>query len=460
MIVVAVGGRAIAQDEQENSKAEKLPADVRSQLTEELKPLIEQEVERRLKVALEALKTAPAAQGKPQDPATQAQVDELNKKVDQVVEAQKKVHPGEFNPAIGLVGETLFSYRNRGPAETGSDRPGGIDIFQRSIELNIAAAVDPFFRAYAVINASADAATGEAVMAVEEASLVSTSLPLNLTLQAGRFFAEFGRLGYIHDHELPFVNRPLALDMYMGGETKTDGAQINWLAPLDHYISVSAGLGDQFGDAPNDPGQKRGLSELNFWGRISTYFDITPDWQLDAGVSGLINPRSDGRGDFNPTVIQPDLSTVTEKRRGLVGFDLKLNYVPLVDNQFSGFTLGTEVLFSDNRYSIDPDATPGTGDEFIRRVGAWGTYVYVVYKLDRQWSLGAMAEHAENPENRHDITSAYSPYITWATSHWNQIRLQFTHTEHNKISGLKDDNAFYIQWTWIIGAHSHGWQAR
>mgnify|MGYP003342735863 CR=1 FL=1 len=37
-------------------------------------------------------------------------------------------------------------------------------------------------------------------LSVEEAALVTTSLPWNLTAQAGRFFADFGRLSAIHDH--------------------------------------------------------------------------------------------------------------------------------------------------------------------------------------------------------------------------------------------------------------------
>src|ERR1041385_1598756 len=94
--------------------------------------------------------------------AASEQIKELNEKVDQVVEAQKKVRPGEFNPAIGLVGETVFSYRSKGSDVTGSDRPGGFDVFQRSIELDLAASVDPFAKGYAVINATADAASGEA----------------------------------------------------------------------------------------------------------------------------------------------------------------------------------------------------------------------------------------------------------------------------------------------------------
>ncbi len=94
----------------------------------------------------------------------QQQVEELKEKVRSVAEAQKKKLPSEFNPSIGLVGETVFSYRSKGSNETGSDRPGGLDVFQRSVELNIAASVDPFAKGYAVINASADPITGEAAL--------------------------------------------------------------------------------------------------------------------------------------------------------------------------------------------------------------------------------------------------------------------------------------------------------
>ena len=162
----------------------------------------------------------------------------------------------------------------------------------RSVELNVASAVDPFAKGYAVINTSADPLTGEAAMGVEEAALQTTSLPWNLELKAGRFFGEFGRLAYIHDHELPVVNRPLALDQYIGGESRTDGVQVNWLVPLPHYLSLTAGAGDQFGGdiPPADPGDFRHFNALNYWSRLSTYFDLTPDWQAEMGVSGLINP--------------------------------------------------------------------------------------------------------------------------------------------------------------------------
>ena len=219
----------------------------------------------------------------------QDQIRELNEKVDQVVEAQRKVLPSEFNPAIGIVGETVFSYRDRNSEETGSDRPGGWDAFQRSVELNAAATVDPFAMAYVVVNATADAETGESTLGIEEAALETDSLPWNLTLKAGRFFGEFGRLGYIHDHELPFINRPLALDDYIGGESRTDGIQLNWLLPTERYFSLTVGAGDQFGgdQPPNDVGGFRNGGGLNYWGRLSTYFDLTPNISLEPGISAL-----------------------------------------------------------------------------------------------------------------------------------------------------------------------------
>jgi len=386
----------------------------------------------------------------------QQQVQQLKEEVGQVVEAQKKNILSVFNPAIGLVGESILSYRSRGSNETGSDRPGGFDFNQRSVELNLAGSVDPFARGYAVINASADPVTGEATAQVEEAAIQTTSLPWNLTLKAGIFFGEFGRLSYIHDHELPFVNRPLVLDNYIGGESKTDGVQLNFLLPIPHYVSLTVGVGDQFGDTPNAVGNFRHFDELNFWGRASTYFDLTPDVSLETGVSGLWTPSEEDRGGV---FVQPDGSILTERRRLVVGADLMVRYQPLRNNQFQSLTWGTELLYSDNRYLDNPTGIPG-GPVFNRDVGSFGLYSYLAYKLHRQWIVGCLFDWMENPQNNADKTSAYSAWITWAISHWNQLRLQYTYTTHNALSGLKNDNAIYLQWAWIIGSHAHGWQER
>ena len=318
--------------------------------------------------------------------------------------------------------------------------------------------MDPFAKGYAVINASADSTTGEATMSIEEAAIQTTSLPWNLELKAGLFFGEFGRLAYIHDHELPFVNRPLVLDQYISGESKTAGAQLNWLLPVEHYVSLSAGFGDQFGDIPNNPGTCRSLSKINYFGRLSTYFDLTPDWQLETGISGLINPNI-GEG-LGGVLMQPNGGALIEKARRLAGYDVKLSYVPLQNNQFQSFTWGTEVLYSDNRYLSDPSGIPFSGNKFDENIGSVGLYSYATYKWSRQWSAGFLYEWVQSDQNNSALISAYSPYITLALSHWNQLRLQYTHTDCNAATGLKPSDAVYLQWAWIIGSHSHGWQQR
>ena len=66
--------------------------------------------------------------------------------------------------------------------------------------------------------------------------------------------------------------------------------------------------------------------------------------------------------------------------------------------------------------------------------------------------------------NKKAKTFAYSPYITWALSHWNQTAPPVhPHRPQRRINaafGLRPDHAVYLQWTWIIGSHSHGWQQR
>ncbi len=70
---------------------------------------------------------------------------------------------------------------------------------------------------------------------------------------------------------------------------ETDGAQLNYLLPIEHYVSMTVGVGDGFGSAPNDindsnNGNNRNFGGLSYFGRGSTSFDLTPDLSLEPGV--------------------------------------------------------------------------------------------------------------------------------------------------------------------------------
>ena len=78
-----------------------------------------------------------------------------------------------------------------------------------------------------------------------------------------------------------------------------------------------------------------------------------------------------------------------------------------------------EVYLMDPDGSLDP-ANGGalSGDEFKGRIGSLGLYSYATYKWHRQWSAGFLFDWVQNPQNHNDETFGYSPYITWALSHW------------------------------------------
>jgi len=81
-----------------------------------------------LKKQLTNAATATAVAAQTNQAVTPDQLKELSDKVDQVAQSQQQVRPNIFNPSIGLVGETVFSYRSKGSDLTGSDRPGGFDV--------------------------------------------------------------------------------------------------------------------------------------------------------------------------------------------------------------------------------------------------------------------------------------------------------------------------------------------
>jgi hypothetical protein len=118
------------------------------------------------------------------------------------------------------------------------------------------------------------------------------------------------------------------------------------------------------------------------------------------------------------------------------------------------------VLYSDNRYV---GTLPGNNTTLVdTSIGALGLYSYLTWKFSREWSVSFLVNWVENQQVATYRTTQYSPYITWALSHWNQLRLEYTHTENtdDQARGLADNDELSLQWQWIIGAHSHGWQQR
>src|SRR5215813_7987772 len=274
-------------------------------------------------------RAAPAvAPAKPEAPPTDEErlkkevTENVMRRIQPSLAAANKTFPSQFNPAIGLIIDTVASYRGQ--------QGGNFEL--RAAELGLSASVDPFARAWAIITGSS-----EDGFDLEEAAIATTSLPYNLSVQGGRFFADFGRLSKFHDHDLPFVNRPVVLDEYVDGESQADGVQGSWLVPISQYLTLTAGMYNKIG-ADNERVSNtvpRDLSEFTYLGRAATFLSLTDANSIDLGLTLAGTPQVD-----------IDLG----QPRYLSDLDLTYRWIPLGASGYHGFIWGTEVLVnSENR---------------------------------------------------------------------------------------------------------------
>src|SRR5256712_11019439 len=108
----------------------------------------------------------------------------------------------------GLFALAYSSGREPNNVEVGDHDPQQRGFNARNTELAFDGAVDPYFEGFANIVFKLDN-DNETEVEVEEAFMQTTSLPYNLQLKAGQFFAAFGRLNPTHPHTCDFADTPL-----------------------------------------------------------------------------------------------------------------------------------------------------------------------------------------------------------------------------------------------------------
>jgi len=367
--------------------------------------------------------------------ATSDKVNELEQEKtttsDRIGQVEKSVQAVQsassaLNPAIGMVLDANVSQRSKA---------GGNFNF-RSAEIGLAASVDPFARMYGFINGTSDG------VEVDEAAAVTTSLPWNLTAKGGRFLADFGRFPKVHEHELPFVNQPLSIERMIGGETRADGAELNYLFPTPFFLRATLGGYNEIGEENQqvDNRKSRSWSRFTYLGRLNTYFDLSDNHSIELGTSMAYTPsvRLTGSADGGD--------------RMLNGIDLTYRFQPLASTVYQGVTVGSEIFRNSEQFAFESVA---------KRREAFGGYSYAELKLSKNWSTGFLFDYAPSVSSPGKKTIGYSPFVTWNMSEFNRLRFQFTHAD-DRVREDKNDggNQVFLQWTTVIGAHTHGFLGR
>ncbi|MCX7010036.1 MAG: hypothetical protein NTY53_22810 [Kiritimatiellaeota bacterium] len=329
----------------------------------------------------------------------------------------------------------------------------------RNAELSLDGAVDPFFKAFAnlVYKLEPDDSTA---LELEEAYAQSTSLPGDLQLKAGRYFAEFGRQNNQHPHAWDFVDQPLVMNRMWGSDgLKQNGARLSWLVPTPFYteamLGVSNGQGADaysfrnvgltdtngitrlYGHATmaRDP---RGLGDLLYVPRLASSFDLTDEQTLVLGASAALGPNDTG----------------PNARTEVYGLDAYWKWKPANAGDGWPFVkVQTEVMWR----NFDADADPGAGlpGEHLRD---WGLYSQVLWGFVRGWVAGLRGEYvtgnagasAEGNAQRGEIERV-SPNVTYYFSEFSKLRLQYNYTHAAEAT---DEQAIWVQLEFMIGAHA------
>lgn len=367
----------------------------------------------------------------PEEKLKQEVVEQVERDIQPALRAANKTFPSQFNPAIGLVIDTVGSYQEH----------GGANFEFRSAELGLSASIDPFARGYAIFNFGPDE------VEAEEAAIVTTSLPYDLTLKGGRFFADFGRLAKFHDHDLPFVNRPIVLDEYVGGESQADGLELSYLTPLSQYVTLTAGTYNKIGSENSrvDNLDPRPLSEFTYLIHPETFIPITDAHSVDLGITYAYTPKVVSF-DFDDTLFLRN-----GKVRNLGDFELTYRWIPPSQASYRSLVWGTEVLLNHETWNVGSDEEPVFAPET-----AVGLYSYVEPRITRRLYPGFLFQWVQSIDRQSGNTLAYAPYLTVWASEFQRIRLQYQYLD----APSDHQSQFFLQWTAIIGSHVHGFRDR
>jgi hypothetical protein len=351
-----------------------------------------------------------------------------------------------LNLGLDAMGNFGWSTADNNEIRTGHHAPLERGFSLRSVELALDGAVDPYFKG-ATMLALALGPDGETVLELEEAYAQTTSLPWNLQVKGGQFYAAFGRQNAQHAHEWAFVDQPLVLNRLFGGDgLRNPGAQLSWLAPTPFYSEVLLGVfngagetaasfrneesGEIHGGVPVERGLD-GPQDLLFVPRATASFELSDTQTLLLGASAAFGPNNSG--DHANTQIY--------------GADLYWKWRPV--NAQAGFPFvacQTEALY--RRYEAAERATEAAETLPAETLGDGGAYAQVLWGFTRGWVAGlrgeAVAGDAGNDRTR------VSPNLTWYPTEYSKLRLQYNY-DHHQIEG--DDHSVWLQLEFALGAH-------
>ncbi len=428
--------------------------EIKQRVLEELKPVIEAEVQRRVQEELakreavgkaaETAATTPAVAqpGQPWSPAQsitllRAGSAYMNISFDTLVDFGWSTTPDVRSIQFG----------DHDPSQRGFTMPNSEFVFE--------GAVDPYFRGLGDVVLKLDGES-ETTIELEEAYLETTSLAWNLQVRAGHWFSEFGRQNPQHPHAWDFVDQPLVLGRMFGPEgMRNPGARVSWLLPTPFYaellLTVLNGNGEITWSFRNPESEEfhggevvdrhlRGPQDLVYLPRLATAFDLSETQTLLLGAAAATGPNNTG-ADACTQIVGGDVTWKWRPEDAERGF-------PFVKVQSEAMYRWYEAA---ERVSVD-DPLVTLPEETL---GDWGFYTQVLYGFCPGLVAGLRGEFVSADDAAFDSDlrldrTRISPNLTWYPTEFSKIRLQYN---YDHIQQWGDEHSVWMQLEFLLGSH-------
>jgi hypothetical protein len=272
-----------------------------------------------------------------------------------------------MNPNMSVILDAAAAaFSDPKPLQAGGHDPNKNGFNLQQVEMSLNSAVDPYLRFDSNIVFS------QFGVEVEEAYATTLGLPFDLQARMGQFLTRFGRLNNTHPHTWDFVDQPIVIGKFMGGEGNRGlGTELSWLTPLPWYGELVGSLTEAQGASTarsffgaTDLGVRSPL-DLEAVGAFKQFFPLSDDLSLAWGLSGASGPNSTGRAN----------------RSDIFGTDIYLKYRPLSSGSWTIVSLTAEGLARRRQ-------VPGNV------LVDYGGYASLFWRFQQQWGMAFRYEDA------------------------------------------------------------------
>jgi hypothetical protein len=320
-----------------------------------------------------------------------------------------------LNPDISAIGDFIGALGGNSPPPLATLQP--FPSFQmHESELGFQAIIDPYSRGDFFLS------FGEEGVTLEEGYITFTALPASLVAKAGKMRSAFGKVNAMHNHVLPWIDRPLVTTNLVGGEDGIDdaGVSVQRILPAPKGIFLEA-TGQVFrGDVPGVFKAWKN-SDVSTVDHLRAYKDLTESTNLDLGVS-----YSRGYNNASPNLVT-----------NLYGIDTTLRWKPLRRSIYHSFVARSEFIWSQRQ-------------QFPVEQRAFGFYTAADYQFARRWFLGGRFDRSGRSQFANLTDTGGSIILTYWPSEFSQIRGQY---ERTKYAEGMETNQLLMQLIFSLGAH-------